>query len=339
MIVVVTLNPAVDVTHHVANADWAGVNRPHAVHARAGGKGVNVARVLCGLGQRVLLAGLAGGAAGQALGDGLAGTGIDVQLTAIAGETRRTFAVTDVAREQTALFNEPGPSVGGGEYEEFFVHYEKAMQGADAVVLSGSLPAGLPDHAYAGLIAAAAGAGVPAILDASGAALRLGAAAGPALVKPNLAELGEATGQHLGSAGEPDMAAAERAARDLVAQGGAVRAGTAEPLPAARPVIPGAGAAGPVVVVSLGSHGLVAVDRERSWRASPPEPVAGNPTGAGDAVVAGLADGLVRGRAWTDLLRHATALGTASAAAPVAGEFSLAEYQRLVPVIRVEERA
>jgi tagatose 6-phosphate kinase len=36
--------------------------------------------------------------------------------------------------------------------------------------------------------------------------------------------------------------------------------------------------------------------------------------------------GLVLGRPWEERLRHAAALGTAAAAAPVAGEFSHADY-------------
>ena len=44
MILVVALNPALDVTHHVPGVDWAGVNRPAVVWARAGGKGLNVAQ-------------------------------------------------------------------------------------------------------------------------------------------------------------------------------------------------------------------------------------------------------------------------------------------------------
>src|SRR5712692_5856517 len=104
MIVVVALNPALDITHHVAGANWAGVNRPFAVHARAGGKGLNVARTLRALGQPVTLTGLAGGLTGQALLDGLNGTGILAALTPIAGETRRTFTVADSMSGQTALF-------------------------------------------------------------------------------------------------------------------------------------------------------------------------------------------------------------------------------------------
>ena len=62
MILCVTLNPALDITHDVPGADWAGVNRPEQVRDRPGGKGLNVARVLRALGADVLVLGLAGGA-------------------------------------------------------------------------------------------------------------------------------------------------------------------------------------------------------------------------------------------------------------------------------------
>jgi 1-phosphofructokinase family hexose kinase len=313
MIVVVTLNPALDVTHYVDRADWSGVNRPHEVHVRAGGKGLNVARALRALGQPVRLTGLAGGCNGKALTAGLDGSGIMADLTAIAGETRRTFVVADNARGQTALFNEPGPVISDAEYRAFAVAFARALPGAALVVLSGSLPPGVPDDAYARLIARAARAGVPVILDASGQALRLGAAAGPALIKPNLAELEAAAGHELRAGQDPDLPAIERAARGLAATG----AGSA------------------AVVVSLGTAGLLATGPEGTWHARPPGAVAGNATGAGDAVVAGLADSLVRGQAWPARLRHAVALGSAAAAAPVAGEFAAADYERLVTAIEV----
>ena len=98
-----------------------------------------------------------------------------------------------------------------------------------------------------------------------------------------------------------------------------------------------AGAA--AVVVSLGGDGLLAVTGEGTWRAAPPGPVAGNPTGAGDAVVAGLAHGLVLGRPWPERLRHATALGTAAVAAPAAGQFAAADYRRALAGTQVAEWA
>jgi tagatose 6-phosphate kinase len=321
MILVVTLNPALDITYHVAGADWAGVNRPFAVHGRAGGKGLNVARTLRALGHEVAVAGLAGGLTGQAVLDGLAGTGIVADFTPIAGETRRTFAVADSTSGQTALFNEPGPAVTPEEYREFAGTYEKTVASAELVVLSGSLPPGVPDSAYAGLITAAAG--VPALLDAGGAALALGAAAGPAIVKPNLAELEEAAGRSLRGPDGPDLDAVERAAR-LVGQRSVGQRSVGQRLV-------GQGA----VVVSLGSDGLLAVTQAGTWHARPPGHVPGNPTGAGDAVAAGLADAFARGMDWPASLRHAAALGTAAVGTPVAGEFAIADYERLVTTVEI----
>ena len=181
MILVVTLNPALDVTHHVPGVDWDGVNRPAATRAQAGGKGLNVARTLRAIGARVQVIGLAGGITGEQVVSALGKLGVPAAFTRIGGETRRTFAVVDTARGGTALFNEPGPAVGPDEYAEFCVRYEKALAGCSAVVLSGSLPRGLPADTYAELGAMAAAAGVPAVLDAHGEALLRGAAARPAI--------------------------------------------------------------------------------------------------------------------------------------------------------------
>lgn len=306
MILVVTLNPALDVTHHVPRVDWSGVNRPVEVRARPGGKGVNVARTLHALGADVLAVGLAGGVTGAAVRSGLREAGIPAAFTSIAEETRRTFAVVDDDRRRTALFNEPGPRVSTGEYLRFLARYADELPGCSAVVLSGSLPPGLAADSYAELTAMAAAAGVPTVLDAEGQALLRGAPGRPAIVKPNLAELERSAGRPMSTAAGFDRAAVIGAARELMAAGAQA------------------------VVVSLGAEGLLAVTGDGLWHAAPPVAADGNPTGAGDAVVAGLAHGLVLGRSWQEQLRHAAALGTAAAAASAAGEFQYADYRRLL---------
>ena len=85
MIGVVCLNPALDVTHHVAAVDWSGVNRPDEVHARPGGKGLNVARTLHALGTEVLVMGLAGGTTGQAVTAALAALAVPSAFTWVRG--------------------------------------------------------------------------------------------------------------------------------------------------------------------------------------------------------------------------------------------------------------
>ena len=322
---VVCLNPALDVTHHVPAVDWSGVNRPDAVHARPGGKGLNVARTLHALGAEVLVMGLAGGTTGEAVTAALAALAVPAAFTWVRGETRRTFTVVDGRTGDAALFNEPGPRIARGRVRGVPGPVRRSvLAGCAAVVLSGSLPPGLPPGSYAELTAMAAGAGVPVLLDAHGEALRLGAAAGPAIVKPNLAELEDVrravpvragrSGRRGSGAGGVDRRAVAAAARNSGRPGAAA------------------------VVVSLGADGLHADTGDGRWHAVPPAVVAGNATGAGDAAAAGLAHGLALGRPWDERLRHAVALGTAAAMAPVAGEFSPADYARLLDATVVTRR-
>ncbi|WP_345150234.1 hexose kinase, partial [Nonomuraea rubra] len=264
---------------------------------RAGGKGVNVARVLAALGRDVLVTGLAGGPTGRAVEADLHAAGLPAALYGIAGDSRATLAVTDP--DHTALFNEPGPEVTAGELAGFVRHYETLLAGADAVVLSGSLPRGLPADTYATLAAIAADRGVPSIVDADGDPLRHAPKGRPSILKPNADELARAV---------PGGTPAE-GARALLGQG--------------------AGA----VVVSMGADGLMAVTGEGTFAARMPYTVRGNPTGAGDSLVAGLALGLVEPDPWPDRLRRAAALGAAAVARPVAGEFDPDVYADIHPQI------
>jgi tagatose 6-phosphate kinase len=312
VILVVALNPALDITHQVECVDWAGVNRPGSVQAVPGGKGVNVARTLHALGTDVLLLVMAGGSTGDDIRLSLVAAGVPSVFTEIAGSTRRTFAVLDTKRNQVALFNEPGPTLTAVEYARFQDTFHEALVGCDAVILSGSLPAGMPASTYADLIRAAATNGIPSFLDTSGDALRCGVAARPTLVKPNHGELGLAVGRVVPWAGRADLPAVVEAAHELRARG-----------PEA-------------VVVSLGEAGLLAVTADGCWLAVP-EAVTGNPTGAGDAVVAGLAHGHVLGLSWPERLRNAAALGAATAAAATAGEFAHTDYVRAVDGVEVTD--
>jgi tagatose 6-phosphate kinase len=311
VIVVVALNPALDVTHHLDAVDWTGVNRPARVSALPGGKGLNVARTLRQLGAEVLVLSLTGGSTGGAVRARLDAAGVPAVFTEIEAETRRTFAVVDAARGAVALFNEPGPAVSAAEFARLRASYADALAGGcSAVVLSGSLPAGLPDDSYAELVAIARRAGAPALLDTSGAALLAGASAGPAVIKPNLAELAAAVGREVPWRGAGDPRPVLDAAAELAERGPAT------------------------VVVSLAADGLLALTPDGAWLASGPA-VTGNPTGAGDAVVAALAHGLELGRPWPERLRHAAALGAAAAAAPVAGEYRRADYERALADVTV----
>ncbi|QYC38547.1 Tagatose-6-phosphate kinase [Nonomuraea coxensis DSM 45129] len=296
MILTVTLNMALDVTYQVPAVEWDGVNRVGAVHRRAGGKGVNVARVLTALGREVLVTGLAGGPTGQAIEDDLAAAELPSAVFAVEGDSRTTLAVSETGeRPATTLFNEPGPEVTGEELAAFTRHYAALAGRAEVVVLSGSLPRGVPADFYATLSGLTP---APVIVDADGDPLRHAPRGRPTVVKPNAEELARAV------PGAPEEGA--RALRDQGAES---------------------------VVVSLGAGGLLAVTGEGTFRARMPYAVRGNPTGAGDSLVAGLALGLAEGTPWPERLRRAAALGAAAVAAPVAGDFDRDVYAAVLPRI------
>ncbi|MFD8786819.1 1-phosphofructokinase family hexose kinase [Kitasatospora sp. NPDC059599] len=301
MILTVTLNAALDLTYRLPEVRPHASNRVRTVSGQAGGKGINVARVLAALGHAATVTGLVGGPTGRAVRAELAEAGLPDELVEVAGETRRTVAVAD-DRDTTVLL-EPGPEISPPEWRRFLAHYEHLLPGASVVVLSGSLPPGLPVDAYRGLAERARAHGVAVVLDADGPALVRALPARPAVVKPNAHELAAATGT-----ADP----AEGAER--------LRAAGAE-----------------AVVASFGPDGLLALTSEGRWRARPPEAVAGNPTGAGDAVVAALALGLATGLPWPERLRRAVALSAAAVLAPQAGRFDAEAHHRLLTLVRTEE--
>jgi tagatose 6-phosphate kinase len=302
VILTVTLNTALDLTYRVRSL------RPHTSHRvsevveRPGGKGVNVARVLAALGYETTVTGFAGGATGRAVRDHLAGIPLLTDaLVPVAGATRRTIAVVDELSGDTTQLNEPGPQIEPAEWGTFLDRYEDLLSGASAVALCGSLPPGVPVGAYANLVRSARSHGVPVLLDTSGEPLRRGVAARPDIIKPNTDELAELTGSH-----EP-----LRATQDARRRGAHA------------------------VIASLGAEGLLAVTPEGRWRAAPPAPVHGNPTGAGDSAVAGLLSALADHLPWPARLTRAVALSTATVRSATAGEFDRTTYEELLARVAV----
>ncbi|MEU8775101.1 1-phosphofructokinase family hexose kinase [Streptomyces sp. NPDC048606] len=301
MILTVTLNTALDVTHRVPRLLPHTSHRVTGVTERPGGKGLNVARVLAALGHEVTATGFAGGPTGALVRELLAdGTGVVDALVPCAGATRRTLAVVDETTGDTTQFNEPGPQIDPAEWAAFLHRYTELAARARAVALCGSLPPGVPVGAYALLVRAARAAGAaPVLLDTSGEALRRGVAARPEIIKPNAAELAELTGSR-------DPLPATRAARRRGAH---------------------------AVVTSLGPAGLLAATPDGTWRATPPRPLSGNPTGAGDSAVAGLLSGLAEDLPWPARLTRAVALSAATVRSATAGDFDPGTYEEIAPQI------
>jgi tagatose 6-phosphate kinase len=310
MILTITPNPALDVTYHLDRLRLGSSLRVSAVQKRAGGKGVNVARVLHGLGEQTLSTGLVGGSTGQAVRAGLDEVGLPHDFVDIAGETRRTVTVVDSDGEATVLL-EPGPVITAAEWTSFLEHLRRLVPRASVLVVSGSLPQGVSADSAAALVAIGREAGIPVVLDTSGPALIAALAAKPTLVKPNLDELCAIT---------PHLAFQDDDEDEVRTRAEAVRALGAS-----------------AVVCSLGQDGMIAVIDQHAWHArlSPGVQVSGNPTGAGDAAVAALAVAVRDRRPWPEGLRNAVALSAAAVASPVAGAADPQIFHDLLPAVHI----
>ncbi|WP_166849027.1 1-phosphofructokinase family hexose kinase [Isoptericola sp. BMS4] len=309
MIVTVTPNPAVDVTYVVPALTSGTSLRVDAPGIRAGGKGVNVARVLRQDGHDALAVVTAGGTAGRDLVADLDASGLPYRAVPVGAETRRSVAIVDRAAGDTTILNEHGTALAPGELAGLHAAVAASLDGATCLVASGSLPPGAPAAFYGDLVRRAHEAGVPALVDAVGEPLLAACAAGADLVKPNRDELAATTGTS-------DPAVGARALLDAGARH---------------------------VVVTLGGEGMLAVRAERPdavVRARLRDgagPLKGNPTGAGDAAVAAAAVTLsaASGAPGPDdigdtagdaalraLLRRAVAWSAAAVLAPLAGELA-----------------
>lgn len=306
MILTVTPNAALDVTWTVDRLVPRASHRVDRVRERAGGKGINVSRVLASLGHATAVTGLAGGPTGRLIRADLRAAGLRDELVPVSGDSRRTLTVVSREDGDATVLNPAGPRIGTAEWDAFTAHYARLVRGADVVVLSGSLPPGLGPGTYAELVRTAAAAGARTVVDTSGPPLLAALDARPDVVKPNAAELAAVTGHD----------DAHRAAAELRGRG--------------------AGA----VVASLGPDGLLAHTPDGVWRAVPPRPLSGNPTGAGDACVAALAAGLAAGAPWPRTLCEAVALSAAAVVAPVAGDVDASVHRRFrttVTLVPLEE--
>lgn len=306
VILCVCLNPALDVTYRVPALVYGASHRVDGIGQSAGGKAINVARVLHQLGEPALATGLLGGVSGEAVLTGLEREGVAADFTAVAGESRRSLTIYD--GQDATVFNEPGPAILADEWREFCASYLRLLERSAVVVLAGSHPPGVPLDAYGVLTEMAVSSGAKVVLDATGAALSAGLAARPHLVKPNVVELAELVGRSLESV--DDVVAA---CWELIERGSRA------------------------VLVSRGAKGVVAVSPDGVFLVRPPEQVSGNPTGAGDALAAAVAAGMRRSDDWRTWLGHGVAVSAASVAVSVAGAIDADLADRLLPGVEIEE--
>ncbi|MFD2211343.1 hexose kinase [Virgibacillus halophilus] len=286
MILTVTLNPSVDISYPVGSLALDTVNRVAGVSKTAGGKGLNVSRVLHQLGEEVRASGFLGGSLGDFIRGEIGASAINDGFTAISGQTRNCIAIIHDGQQTEILEN--GPEISAAEQADFLKAFKQQALEATHITISGSMPPGVSENFYNKLLEIAAEMKTPVLLDVNGKLLQetLSArSAKPFLIKPNESELAALIGQ-------ADLTDTEII---HVLKTEAIFSGIE------------------MVIVTQGKDGALAKIGKEYYRIIPPEITAVNPVGSGDSVIAGFAAGLSKGLTATALLKYALSMGVLNA--------------------------
>lgn len=308
VIVCVSANPALDVCLRVPRLTPGGVQRASAVRRSVGGKATHVALAARSLGASVLLVGWFGGNTGERCQQQLQELGLRSVVVPTRCETRQNLGLLDDQACSTEVL-EPGGPVERSEVEALLRACSEvvaALGAGDALVLSGSLPAGAPLELFAELVCLARRARVPTFVDTSGAVLDATLEARPDWIKPNHEEAAQLVGSPVA-----DLPSAVAAAHALRARG------------AAR------------VVVSRGPEGMIVAAAAGAFEAKGPVATARSSVGCGDATLAGLAVAASRGASLVDTMKLAVACGHANCRASVPGQLSFDLVERTLSSVRV----
>lgn len=309
MILTITLNPSVDIAYQLDTFHLDTVNRVENVQKTAGGKGLNVTRVLKQIGEDVVATGFIGGEIRSYVKKQLTRNDIKNSFVEIGNETRNCIAVLHDGKQTEIL--EQGPTIQEHEALNFIEHLEIILNNVDVVVISGSLPKGLANNYYVKIIELCKKCGVAVVLDCSGKALKnvLESQQKPTVIKPNTEELSQLIGKEV----TDDIQELKSVLSGQLFQGI------------------------DWIVVSLGAKGAFAKHKDKFYRVKIPKIKVVNPVGSGDSTVAGIAAGLVHALPEAELLKNATVLGMLNAQEERTGYVNLENAESLYSQIEVEE--
>jgi 1-phosphofructokinase family hexose kinase len=311
MIITVTLNAAIDKSLSVPSFQLGRRHRTVERRALAGGKGVNVARMLKTLGQPVIATGFQGGPTGTQIVAQLSEESILHDFVRIQEESRTNTAVLDPTTGEQTEINEQGPTIDPGELEQFREKLLYLARGAAIVVFAGSLPRGVEPDFYAQLVRAMHKLDVMTIVDTDGEALRLAVRAEPDVVSPNVVEAEELVGHEF---------------NDDADHAGAVRE------------IVSLGARSAIMTMPDGCWGQMLTDGSpRVYRVTVPPQDSVATVGSGDAFLAGYIAARYRGSAPAECLSFGVACGAESTGRLGAGLIDVREVDRLLADVAASE--
>lgn len=279
MIYTVTLNPSIDFIVRLDHLALGSVNRMDSDDKFAGGKGINVSRVLKRLGIDNTATGFIGGFTGRFVEEGLVEEGITTNFVSVNEDTRINVKIK--AGEETEI-NGAGPTIIDEQLAELETILA-SLTADDTVVFAGSAPANLGNKVYNTLIPLAKKAGAEVVCDFEGQTLLDSLDHQPLLVKPNNHELAAIFGVELNG-----LADIEKYAREILAKGAKN------------------------VIISMAGDGALLVTPEAAYFAKPIKGTVKNSVGAGDSMVAGFTGEYVKSGDPVEALKWGVACGTAT---------------------------
>ena len=274
MITTVTMNPCIDRSVHVRAFRKGATNRVQRSRTDIGGKGINVSVQLHSFRQETRALCLDPMDSGTYLTDSLTSLGVSCIMVPVNGRLRENLKIYDDDAGDMTEVNEAGTPVDFSSFKRFMQRFQTLLPHTDILVLSGSIPPGIPTDVYRQMIEQAKAVNVPTVLDAAGEPLRLGLEAKPDMIKPNRFEMETLMGHPI-----PDLDAACVDAMALVDQGIGL------------------------VCLSLGAQGAILANRMGIWYSEGTKIKVVGEQGAGDSLVAGLCMGKLQGMDYGEMLR------------------------------------
>jgi 1-phosphofructokinase family hexose kinase len=195
MILSLTLNPCVDQVLTIDGLKPHDTNRVKFSAEDAGGKGVNLSRVVAEMGGDTVATGFLGGTTGLFVRAVLAEQGVRNSFIEVAGSTRTNVSVEDGTGKPPTTFNERGPEISEAELHRLIGWLEELAHEATWIAIGGSLPPGVPTDIFRTLIEIGHASNARVLLDADGDPQRLGFDAKPDMVKPNSPECSRLLGR------------------------------------------------------------------------------------------------------------------------------------------------
>ena len=306
MVNCISLNPSLDKSLTIKGFVFWDINRVIESGVDPGSKGINVGRVIHKLGGKAKIFGFIGGYTGRQIQDLLKKEGVYHNLTPIKGENRTIINLFDIATGREIRINETGPRITKDEIRNFLNSLFHSLRKGDFLVISGSIPPGVPCDIYAQIIAKANRLGVKSFLDSDGEPFAKGLEAKPFLVKPNRFELGRVLHREI-----KNVKDVIKGAREIQKKGVGV------------------------VVVSGGKKDIICLYNDRLFKISPPHVPVKSTIGAGDALSGGIAYLLALGPSLEDALQLGVAAGSAKVMMPGTKLFSNFLVKRLLKEVKV----